>query len=333
VSNRPVLSWAGEPGFLRDGCDPDVGEPGVTLPWFKVKLTDLDGDEPQYVRVLLRRDGVPWGARKLRPQRGASVLAGRVYSIQLREPLPPGRYRYRFRARDADGFATGPATVWQRGPSMPPELFFLPASGLEDGVRPNTGTADDTKFLWAVGYRDNDGDWPEYVRIALRRDGARYRSMRMVLGGSSTDVVSGVVYTCLRRLPAGSYEYRFVAADRDAPATGPPTAGMAGPMVSDGAASLAIAGVAAVPAAIGAEITFSLSAPAEIGARIINIGGRPVRTLCHARDCKTGANTLLWNAQGDNGLPVPSGTYLIEVIAKSADGSQARRLAQVRLRR
>ena len=65
----------------------------------------------------------------------------------------------------------------------------------------------------------------------------------------------------------------------------------------------------------------------------LNIAVRSIRTLCRARDCEAGTNTLLWNAQSDQGLPVPNGTYLVEVTAKAGDGSRTRGLAQVRLNR
>ncbi len=94
-----------------------------------------------------------------------------------------------------------------------------------------------------------------------------------------------------------------------------------------------IATLAAVPTAGGAEVVFSLSAPATVTARVFNIAGRPVKTLCHAMDCVAGSNTLLWNAQGENGLTVPNGTYLVEVTAKTGEGPQTRALAQVHLGR
>ena len=83
----------------------------------------------------------------------------------------------------------------------------------------------------------------------------------------------------------------------------------------------------------GAQIVFSLSAPMTVDARILNIAGRPVKTLCRAKDCDAGANTLPWNARSGHGLPVPNGTYLLEVMAKAGDGPQTRELAQVRVGR
>lgn len=96
---------------------------------------------------------------------------------------------------------------------------------------------------------------------------------------------------------------------------------------------LALTGLAAVPSPGGTQITFSLSVPAQVEARVLNIAGRAVRTLSRAMDCEAGTNTLLWNAASDGGLAVPDGVYLVEVTARAEDGAQARGLSQVSVRR
>ena len=68
-------------------------------------------------------------------------------------------------------------------------------------------------------------------------------------------------------------------------------------------------------------------------ARILNLAGRPVKTLCFARDCEAGTNTLIWNATSDQGTAIPNGTYLVEINARANDGTQARGLTQVGIRR
>ena len=229
-SGWPILSWAGESGFQSDGVDPDVGQSGVTLFRFRVKLTDPDNDEPDYVRVIIRRDGVRYLNRKMRPVRwSGSTVYGRVYKFSLRDPLPPGTYDYRFKARDEDGFASGPPREWQCGPSMLPELLFSTTPGLEDGVDPNTGLPDDTVFFWKVVYRDGDGDPAKFVRVVLWRDGSFYARFWMVSRDPSADPQVGVAYRARRRLPAGNYEFRFEAADKDGRAVGPATVKMSGP--------------------------------------------------------------------------------------------------------
>ncbi len=101
----------------------------------------------------------------------------------------------------------------------------------------------------------------------------------------------------------------------------------------DGDPPLTISTTAALLTRTGAQITFSLSSAAQVQARILNIAGRPIRTLCRAKDCDGGMNAIPWNAQSDQGLPVPNGTYLVEVTARAGDGSQTRALTQVRLGR
>ncbi len=329
----PTLSWSGEAGLQSDGVDPDVGTPGQTLHRFRIRLTDPDNDEPDYVRVIIRKDGVRYLNRKMWPVRGAGPTSlGRVYKFSLREPLPPGTYKYRFRARDDDGFAIGPPTEWQSGPSTLPELLFGTAPGVEDGVRPNTGTADDALFFWKVIYRDNDGDPAKFVRVLLWRDGAFYKLLPMVNGDPEPDPKAGVVYRARRRVPAGTYDFRFEAEDKDGRAVGPASVKMSGLTVT-AAAPVAFTGLSAIPTNSGAQISFSLSSAAQVEARILNIAGRPVKTLCRAKGCERGTNTLLWNARGDTGLVVPDGTYLVEVSARAPDGTQARALGQVRIGR
>ena len=94
-----------------------------------------------------------------------------------------------------------------------------------------------------------------------------------------------------------------------------------------------VAGLAAVPTAVGAQVTFTLTADATVTARVLNTAGRPVGTICRERASDVGANTLVWNAQTDSGLAAPNGQYLVEVVARSEGGSQARALTQVRLAR
>ena len=94
-----------------------------------------------------------------------------------------------------------------------------------------------------------------------------------------------------------------------------------------------ITGLTASPTSMGAQVQFALSAAAQVDARVLNIAGRPIKTICTARDCEAGANTLLWNTQADNGLAVPNGQYLVELTARTPDGALARRLTQVRVDR
>ena len=61
------------------------------------------------------------------------------------------------------------------------------------------------------------------------------------------------------------------------------------------AAAPMVAGVAAVPTGIGAvQVAFTLSAPAEVEVRVLNIAGRSIATVAPAGTMAAGPKTLLW---------------------------------------
>jgi Tol biopolymer transport system component len=95
----------------------------------------------------------------------------------------------------------------------------------------------------------------------------------------------------------------------------------------------ALANVTAIAARNGVEIALSLSGPAAVDARILNPAGRPVRVLCRARPCEEGVTRLLWDGRSSSGLALPDGSYLVEVSARTPDGTQARAVTVLRLTR
>jgi hypothetical protein len=98
-------------------------------------------------------------------------------------------------------------------------------------------------------------------------------------------------------------------------------------------AMLALSGTTAIATTGGAEIVFTLSAAADVSVTALNIAGRPVRSICEAEDCEAGVNRLVWNGQGNNGLPVPNGRYLVRVTARDDRGQLVTALAALRLDR
>jgi len=96
------------------------------------------------------------------------------------------------------------------------------------------------------------------------------------------------------------------------------------------AQAVQLSGLAATPTAMGAEVVFTLSAPAEVSAAILNIAGRPVAQL-RARDADAGLNRLAWNGTSAAGTRVPAGVYLVRVRARVASGTQTSALTTVRL--
>lgn len=266
--------------------------------------------------------------------------------------LPNGCYKYRFGARDDLSVrAVGDPTGWRLGPKLDaePQLWCTDLAGrTNDFLHPNTGTANDTRFKFNVQYTDGEGRLPDVARIVVqqrRADGTYgpYTSADLTAWGGGPR--GGKYYAWKAKLPEGVYRHRFVFEDSDGVATGDDSAyadatrWQLGPVVAEATADAActsgalISSLSAGTSALGAQIAVSLASAAKVDARVINIAGRPVKTICRAMDCEAGANTLLWNAQSDTGLPVPGGVYLIEVVAKAPDGPQMRGLAQVRIDR
>jgi hypothetical protein len=97
-------------------------------------------------------------------------------------------------------------------------------------------------------------------------------------------------------------------------------------------ASLQLTGLAAVPVRAGAEIAFSLSAPAQVSGQILNLVGRPVALLA-PRSAESGLTRMSWNGRSAQGTAVPAGLYLVRLIARDGSGTQSSALAQVRLER
>ena len=67
-------------------------------------------------------------------------------------------------------------------------------------------------------------------------------------------------------------------------------------------------------------------------ATVVNVAGRPVRTLAADKPLEAGLQTLLWDRRAGNGLSVPAGLYLVRVTARAEDGGQSTGLATVALR-
>ena len=97
--------------------------------------------------------------------------------------------------------------------------------------------------------------------------------------------------------------------------------------------TVGVAGLVAMPTAVGVEVVFTLTRAADVEARVLNLAGRPVGTICRARPSDAGANTLVWNGMGEAGVRAPAGRYLVEVTARAGDGSQARAVAPMMLAR
>lgn len=91
---------------------------------------------------------------------------------------------------------------------------------------------------------------------------------------------------------------------------------------------LGVTAACAAPTAAGAEIAFTLSAPADVVIDILNIAGRPVARLSamgnsRAAPMQAGTHRVVWARQTLAGTPAPSGRYLVRIIAQAAARTEA----------
>ncbi len=106
----------------------------------------------------------------------------------------------------------------------------------------------------------------------------------------------------------------------------PPTA------ASPAAAAAVVTAVAAPTRGGVAQITVNLSAAATVQVTVVNIAGRTVAVLPECTLVR-GSSTLLWNGRSTSGTRVPTGSYFVNVTARTADGQQSRTCAPLRLAR
>ncbi|MBC7289417.1 MAG: hypothetical protein H5T86_15520, partial [Armatimonadetes bacterium] len=71
-------------------------------------------------------------------------------------------------------------------------------------------------------------------------------------------------------------------------------------------------------------VTYQLTGSAAVTAQVLNIAGRPIRTLVADKAQTAGQHTIGWNLDNEAGSPVPAGTYLIVLQARTEDGQQVK---------
>ncbi len=99
-------------------------------------------------------------------------------------------------------------------------------------------------------------------------------------------------------------------------------------------ASLALTNAAAISTkAGGAEIAFSLSAPADVTVTVLNIAGRPVATVLRDQAADAGTQRVVWSGRASQGPAAPDGTYVVRIVARGQDGAHAQAIASLNLRR
>ncbi|MBM3473205.1 MAG: hypothetical protein FJX75_08065, partial [Armatimonadetes bacterium] len=78
-----------------------------------------------------------------------------------------------------------------------------------------------------------------------------------------------------------------------------------------------------------AAVSYTVAADAEITAEVLNVAGRPIRTLTRGSSVAAGANTLNWDLKSEAQTRVPAGRYLVRIEAATPDGQRASALQTV----
>ena len=185
--------------------DPDYATPDTEFT-FQVVYEDEDGDEPEFVQVVV--DGVPHDMAIEAKGKKSNPLKGILYGVNV-GTLPWGPHDHYFVASDGKDvvktrqvhgpFVEGDDPNW----NDPPELS-------EEGVDPLIGTPVD-EYVFQVFYQDEEGDEPEYVRVEL--DGT-VQEMELRKGTKNSDYRKGAFFEWKAKgLPWGPHRHRFVTSD------------------------------------------------------------------------------------------------------------------------
>jgi hypothetical protein len=332
------LSWAAWDGgkglYFRDAVHPNQGSPNDTLFFFKVRYRHPSGAAPVRSRCVIERLRCGgWKVHKAleMTQDPGDHVAGAIYSCSTQ--LPEGTLRYRFDFEAPDVGIVGDPLQYLAGPRVTgrPHLCWTGQPGFQtDGVEPGSGPVGQ-RFGFRVFYTHGTGDPPRVKQVRIRRNGRLCAAADMIASPARDYHVGEVFRTTVRLAKRGTYEYRFKFMDQTGSAIGAPMKWHPGPIVT-AAASPVIMSLGAAATNVGAQITFGLASEADVTVQVLNLAGRPIRTIAADKPSASGTQMVPWNGRGDTGLRVPSGRYIIHITARSHDGDQSTRLTAVTLR-
>ena len=83
----------------------------------------------------------------------------------------------------------------------------------------------------------------------------------------------------------------------------------------------------------GAQLMFTLSAPATTSVAVMNIAGIPIRTVESNRLRPAGANVAVWDGRNAGGAAVPGGMYLMRLEASDDSGNRVSALRTLNVTR
>jgi hypothetical protein len=214
----PTLDWAGEPGYLTDGLEPETADAGLPFRW-KISYTDPDDNPPALgqPRVSIYRDGspIPGSPYAMSGADGMDTVYsdGKTYVVTVILAQCGGTYTYTFTAKDSRG-APAVATLSGSGPVVTCPNF--PPTLSNAGVSP-TSAPSGTAFTYRVLYADPEGVGPAVIDVRVRLDGRDVATQSLLFAGwyGGPTYVEGAWFdgTVLLVNESSNYTFRFRASD------------------------------------------------------------------------------------------------------------------------
>ncbi len=94
-------------------------------------------------------------------------------------------------------------------------------------------------------------------------------------------------------------------------------------LADPGAGALAVTAVTAQQVSDGrCQVRYELAGSAAVSVEVVNLAGRPVRSLASALQQEAGPQVVPWDGRNAAGAKAPAGRYLVRVTARSASGQQ-----------
>jgi CSLREA domain-containing protein len=226
----PELAWTGEPYFVSEGVNPNVGGNGANFE-FRVSYTDLDDEAPSLIQVWIDRndDGDYDDTNEKETLTAADggdtdYTDGKLYSFPTTLSYDgDGQLSYKFHASDGIANATGDPTsdntvTVMSSSNNPPLVEWYSGTCLTKGVKPALGAAGED-FEFGMTYTDSDGCPSSGIfQVWIDLDGGGYSGSEqhdlVEDDPADTDCTDGKLYKYTSTIPtAGTYNYRFHAND------------------------------------------------------------------------------------------------------------------------
>jgi len=297
---------------------------------YQLETNQLDPWNAYWIRITN-----PEGATLVVPptakSRAAALPAG-ANRGPLGDPLPAGSWCFRLAARtegaqDSDNFigvAPGAAETLdqQRDIVQPPEL-----GGYVSLYFPHAGAGGDVTKL-AADFRapfSGTKTWDMVVETDLPE-----RDIHLVWDDLSS--LPGNLQPLLVDVDGGVSRYMRTSSGYTF-RTGATRSPRRFQVVLNGSSSghLVLGAITPVRGPRGYLVSYSVSAPAEVSAQIVNTGGRLVRHMFASRAAQPGLNSLFWDLRDEQGRAVPRGFYLLQMMARDDQGRVVRATRSVQV--